>query len=843
MSRKLEGILGLSDQTKSTLKGFENNVNRMGDKVISVGKKAGVALAALGVTAVVVGSNYEQSMANVQAVTNSTDKEMAALSASAREMGRSTKFSASEAGDAFYALGSAGMSAQESIAAIPGVLALAAAEGAGLSESTEAVVAAMSMFQMDAEESARVANLFAAGVSAGLQKLPDLQEAMKNTGKAANQVNIPIEMTVALITEFANLGEKGGIAGTHIQQALLKLIKPTGILAETLGDANLANTEFIDLLEMLEERGYTAQTAMQDLGARGMGLSTILQIGSKSIREMTEDLTGTETASRKASTEMDTLRGDLLEAKAAAEDVGIAFFEAIGPDLRQLVDDITEDIGEFGSYIIDNKDDIAAAAKASYGALKEGAEWLIDHKGAIAAVITVMFGAATVTKMWSMVTALKAMGASSAFKFLATLGPTGWLAAAGIGASALAVKEFNDRYKELLDTGKGTTFDEIVGPMLPEGETDIVITITPELNPDFDWEKIYADQAAAAEASGQTDRQVFERRLLTEADYLGQRSELVQQADYALTAMMEEQQAERTRTEVEARVASMDSTVQYYAALEVIRAEAQQATLDQTYMFWDAMNAATSTGSSVVLNTQITGDKKWLKVRDAFLGSALQSVTKFVMNTVKQLVLESVGAQAVAAAVVATETTKQTGQTAAKAVGVSSRVALDATESASAVGAASIQSVSMAAKVANFYAGLGPFGIPLAIATIAGFVALIKGVVGNFAYAGEVTGGYGDRKDNVPAMLSRGEHVISAPAARAIGHGRLDDMDRTGSIDSGSAGGAMMVKPEINIYPPMSVTEQFAVMMQEYFESGLGQDAIEDLFRHMVLQGKFQGVF
>ena len=53
----------------------------------------------------------------------------------------------------------------------------------------------------------------------------------------------------------------------------------------------------------------------------------------------------------------------------------------------------------------------------------------------------------------------------------------------------------------------------------------------------------------------------------------------------------------------------------------------------------------------------------------------------------------------------------------------------------------------------------------------------------------------------------------------------------------------MMVKPEINIYPPMSVTEQFAVMMQEYFESGLGQDAIEDLFRHMVLQGKFQGVF
>ncbi|MBT2157914.1 hypothetical protein KK420_18270 [Clostridioides difficile] len=50
-------------------------------------------------------ATFEQSMKNAQAVSGATGKEMEALTAKARQLGRDTSFTATDAGNAFYYMG------------------------------------------------------------------------------------------------------------------------------------------------------------------------------------------------------------------------------------------------------------------------------------------------------------------------------------------------------------------------------------------------------------------------------------------------------------------------------------------------------------------------------------------------------------------------------------------------------------------------------------------------------------------------------------------------------------------------------------------------------------------
>ncbi|HCQ6228718.1 TPA: phage tail tape measure protein, partial [Clostridioides difficile] len=71
-------------------------------------------------------ADFEQAMKNAQAVSSANSKEMAEMTAMAREMGRTTSFTAKDAGNAMYFMGMAGWKSKEMIAGLPGILNLAA---------------------------------------------------------------------------------------------------------------------------------------------------------------------------------------------------------------------------------------------------------------------------------------------------------------------------------------------------------------------------------------------------------------------------------------------------------------------------------------------------------------------------------------------------------------------------------------------------------------------------------------------------------------------------------------------------------------------------------------------
>ena len=79
-----------------------------------------------------------------------TDSELAALTASARELGRSTLYTASQAAEGMQYLAMAGFDVNETIAAMPGMLNLALAGGTDLGRTADIASNILSGFQIPA---------------------------------------------------------------------------------------------------------------------------------------------------------------------------------------------------------------------------------------------------------------------------------------------------------------------------------------------------------------------------------------------------------------------------------------------------------------------------------------------------------------------------------------------------------------------------------------------------------------------------------------------------------------------------------------------------------------------
>ena len=183
------GLKGAQLQSKT----FIGQLGAMSSQLKSFGKSitifSGVVLG-LGAIATKVFADFEQSMANTQSVLGGTQEEFQKLSGYAREMGKTTVFTASQAADAMYYLASAGYNTKRVMDSLQGTLNLAAATQYDLAETTRIVVSTLNQFGLAAEESGRVANVFAAIISASQATMDRLGNSLKFVGPIAAGLNI-----------------------------------------------------------------------------------------------------------------------------------------------------------------------------------------------------------------------------------------------------------------------------------------------------------------------------------------------------------------------------------------------------------------------------------------------------------------------------------------------------------------------------------------------------------------------------------------------------------------------------------------------------------------------------
>lgn len=320
-------------------------------KLIGIAAFVAISAAAIKFTADVIktGAAFEQTMAQVGAISRATADQLQMISNKARAIGASTAFTAQQAGEGFILLARAGYDVEQQLGAIDATMLLAGATATDLGTATSAVVASLSQFNLSVEHAGRVADIFAAAASNSLFNVTGLAQAMKYGGTTGGAFGISIEKTTAALMQFRNIGLEAGMAGRSyamtLQQLAVHSDKHTATLEQlglTYADVNPATNDFGDILQTLADRGMTASQALDYFGARaGRGMAALIRKAREGTNEF-ENFASTmeesgSTAGEMYERMMDTVEGQWKILKSAIEEIKLLLFDVIGPGLKELL--------------------------------------------------------------------------------------------------------------------------------------------------------------------------------------------------------------------------------------------------------------------------------------------------------------------------------------------------------------------------------------------------------------------------------------------------------------------------------------------------------------------------
>ena len=205
-------------------------------------------------------ASFEQGMSKVKAISRASAEDMGLLTKQAKELGRTTQFTARQAADAMSYLGMAGWNAQEIMGGMPGLLNLAAAGNTDLARTADIVSDEMSAFGLKGEKAAtHMADVFAYTITRTNTNVEMLGETMKYAAPVAHAFGVDMEETAALAGLMADKGIKASQAGTSLRTGFLRLAGPPKQASKAMEALGM------DMSEMSKQQAE-AQAAMKGLG-------------------------------------------------------------------------------------------------------------------------------------------------------------------------------------------------------------------------------------------------------------------------------------------------------------------------------------------------------------------------------------------------------------------------------------------------------------------------------------------------------------------------------------------------------------------------------------------------
>ena len=317
--------------------------------------------------AIQTGMQFDASMSNVYGLMSSlnlSQAQMDALRDTAREMGATTKFSASEAADAMGYMALAGWDDAQVIAGIPGVLNLAAAANMDLAKASDIVTDTMTPFGMAAERAGEAADVFAYAQANSNTTVEALGEAMKYAAPTADAFGMTLQDTAAAMGVLANAGIKGSQGGTTLNAMLRDMKKNADNGRIAIGKTKVALTNadgsyrsYAAIIRDID-KATSSMTASQRDAALGAifgdeslkGILATLKQGPDALDEMTKGLYACEGAAKEmAETAENNLQGDLTKLGSGVSTMGIALHDFFVPAIRQTVQAVTGLVGWFNA--------------------------------------------------------------------------------------------------------------------------------------------------------------------------------------------------------------------------------------------------------------------------------------------------------------------------------------------------------------------------------------------------------------------------------------------------------------------------------------------------------------
>lgn len=288
-------------------------------------------------------ADFEAAMSRVQAATGASAEEMAKLTKLAKDAAASSGFSNVETADALTNLAKAGADANQAMAALPGVIALARAGEVGLAESSEYLTKIMAAMGGEFADAGKYADVLAMGANASNTSVTGLAQALSYAAPSAKALNLSLETTVGLIGKFADGGIDASRAGTALNAILSQFLDPASKFRQELALMGITTNNFEDALKQLAEAGPRGANAILAVGTEaGPAFRGLLNAGIPALQSLIDKLKNAEgSAAATAKTLRDNLNGSLSSLSNAWQAVTNVLGTPVLPVLKQAVDELT----------------------------------------------------------------------------------------------------------------------------------------------------------------------------------------------------------------------------------------------------------------------------------------------------------------------------------------------------------------------------------------------------------------------------------------------------------------------------------------------------------------------
>lgn len=355
---------------KQGLKDAEGNASsstsKIGGAFKAVGKVAKTAMVAGSAAAVAftktsidAGMNFDTAMSQVAATMGTTVDKIGNVKAKAEEMGRTTKYTATEAAEGMNILAQAGLSADEQISGIGTVLNLASAGAMSLEESASYTAGAVKGFGDSMSNASYYADLMAKGATLANTDVRGLGEAFSGSAATAKNYGQAADSVTLSLLRLAEQNVTGSEASTALNRAMADLYTPTDDASKALDQLGVSayksNGEAKDFNDLVDELNGSLQgmTAEQKNNA----LATIFTTqGLQAFNKMTassdatvqkfwkgiQDSSGS--AAQQAATQLDNLQGDITLLSSATEGLQLAFYNTFSGTIRGAIKGITSEV-------------------------------------------------------------------------------------------------------------------------------------------------------------------------------------------------------------------------------------------------------------------------------------------------------------------------------------------------------------------------------------------------------------------------------------------------------------------------------------------------------------------
>lgn len=349
----------LKFDTSIDSKGFQSGIDGIGS-IAEKGLKAtgailagtATAIGAIGAASVKVGSDFEASMSKVAAISGATGDDLKALTDKAKEMGATTKFSASESADALQYMAMAGWKTEDMLNGLEGIMNLAAASGEDLATTSDIVTDALTAFGLSAEDSTHFADVLAQASSNANTNVGMMGETFKYVAPVAGALGYTAEDTALAIGLMANSGIKASQAGTSLRSIMSRMAKPTKEVQGAMDKLGVSLTDSNGNMKSLNEvmgdlrngfAGLSEAEAAEMAAALGgqeamSGLLAIVNASDDDFDKLSDAIYSCDgAAKRMADTMNDNLQGQITILKSGLEGLGISLYENMEAPLKEVV--------------------------------------------------------------------------------------------------------------------------------------------------------------------------------------------------------------------------------------------------------------------------------------------------------------------------------------------------------------------------------------------------------------------------------------------------------------------------------------------------------------------------